>query len=192
MASAALRVCQPFQHSLCCPHFSLSPILWFLARRGPVPSVQNLLYLIPSLGFLLCSVLGLTTWLAGSQFSDQGLKPCCLQWKHRVLNHWATREVPHPVFIQFILNNPQKLNSDITSSKQLPSLPRLDWGSPLYPFLLSVFFSQVIYSIVELVILCVSFQHRVWWPCLSCSLSLALCPKLVDSNPVNIFLKNEL
>ena len=30
----------------------------------------------------------------GSQFPNQGLNPHSLHLKHRVLNHWPTREVP--------------------------------------------------------------------------------------------------
>ena len=33
-------------------------------------------------------------WHVGSQFPNQRLNPCPLHWKHEVLAHWTTREVP--------------------------------------------------------------------------------------------------
>ena len=41
--------------------------------------------LITSAKFLFGVGGGRTMWLAGSQFPNQGLNPCSLQWKHRVL-----------------------------------------------------------------------------------------------------------
>ena len=35
----------------------------------------------------------LATWNVGCYFPDQGSNPSPLHYKHRVFNHWTTREV---------------------------------------------------------------------------------------------------
>ena len=48
--------------------------------------------------FLCFLLLGLVMQLVGSQFPDQGLIPCLMQWKQN-LHHWIAREVPSQVFL---------------------------------------------------------------------------------------------
>ena len=60
----------------------------------------------------------------GSSFSDQGSNPCTLHWKHRVLTHWPTRELPW-TFLN-VLENQHWFYCDFTVAKKRMAV-RIVW-----------------------------------------------------------------